>query len=79
MNILAAIKREERKLQKQLDKLQHQLDGVQAAAKALGRSSNHEISGVKKRVLSAAGRAAIAKAAKKRWAKIRKQAKKVNG
>jgi hypothetical protein len=34
-------------------------------------------SGDKKRVLSAAGRAAIAKAAKKRWAKVRKQAKKV--
>jgi hypothetical protein len=31
---------------------------------------------VKKRVLSAAGRAAIAKAAKKRWAKVRKQVKK---
>ena len=51
MNILAAIKREERKLQKQLGKLQSQLGGVQAAAKALGRSTNHEISGVKKRVL----------------------------
>jgi len=32
---------------------------------------------VKKRVLSAAGRAKIAKAAKKRWAKVRKEAKKV--
>jgi hypothetical protein len=31
---------------------------------------------VKKRVLSAAGRAAIAKAARKRSAKVRKQAKK---
>jgi hypothetical protein len=31
---------------------------------------------VKKRVLSEAGRAAIAKAAKKRWAKIRSEAKK---
>jgi hypothetical protein len=77
MNILAAIKREERKLQKQLSNLRSQLDGVQAAAKALGRSTNHELSGVKKRVLSAAGRAAIARAAKRRWAKIRKQAKKV--
>jgi hypothetical protein len=37
MDILAAIKREERKLQKQLGKLQRQLDRVQAAAKALGR------------------------------------------
>jgi hypothetical protein len=34
MNILAAIKREERKLEKQVGKLQHQLDGVRAAAKA---------------------------------------------
>jgi hypothetical protein len=34
---------------------------------------------VKKRVLSAAGRAAIVKATKKRWAKVRKQAKKAAG
>ena len=79
MDILAAIKREERKLEKQLGKLQHQLTGVRAAAKALGDSTSKEIKGVKKRVLSAAGRAAIAKAAKKRWAEVRKQAKKVKG
>jgi hypothetical protein len=79
MDILAAIKREERKLEKQLGKLQHQLSGVRAAAKALGDSTNREIKGVKKRVLSAAGRAAIVKAAKRRWANIRKQAKKVAG
>jgi hypothetical protein len=76
MNILAAIKREERKLEKQLHKLNHQLSSVRAAAKALGDSAEREVVGVKKRVLSAAGRAAIAKAAKKRWAKVRKQAKK---
>jgi hypothetical protein len=35
-----------------------------------------EILGAKKRVLSAAGRAAMVKAAKKRWARLRKQAKK---
>jgi len=34
---------------------------------------------VKKRVLSAAGRAAIVKAAKKRWTKVRKQGKKAAG
>ena len=73
MSILAAIKREERKLEKQLSKLQHQLNGVRAAAKALGHSANREITGVKKRVLSAAARAKIAKAAKKRWAKFRAQ------
>ena len=77
MNILAAIKREERKLEKQLGKLQHKLSGVRAAAKALGSSADREVIGVKKRVLSAAGRAAIAKAARKRWKKVRKQAKKV--
>jgi hypothetical protein len=79
MDILAAIKREERKLEKQLGKLQQQLNGVSAAAKALGHSAEREVVGVKKRVLSAAGRAAIAKAARKRWAQVRKQAKKVAG
>jgi hypothetical protein len=77
MTILAAIRREERKLEKQLGKLNHQLGGVRAAAKALGHSAQKEVSVAKKRVLSAAGRAAIVKAAKKRWAKVRKQAKKV--
>ncbi len=77
MNILAAIKREERKLEKQLGKLNHQLSGVRAAAKALRGSAERKVIVVKKRVLSAAGRAAIVKAAKKRWAKVRKQAKKV--
>jgi hypothetical protein len=52
MDILAAIKREERKLEKQLGKLQHQLNGVRAAAKALGDSTSRELKGVKKRVLS---------------------------
>jgi ribosomal protein S17 len=79
MDILAAIKREERKLEKQLGKIQHQLKGVRAAAKALGHSAGKEITIVRKRVLSAAGRAAIVKAAKKRWANARKQAKKIKG
>ena len=75
MNILAAIKREERKLEKQLGKPNHLLSAVRMAAKALGHSTEREVVGVKKRVLSAAGRAAIIKGAKKRWAKVRKQAK----
>jgi hypothetical protein len=79
MHILAAIKREERKLEKQIGKLQHQLHGIRAAANAFGYSAEREVTGVKKRVLSAAGRAAIVKAAKKRWAKVRKRAKKVAG
>ena len=76
MNILGAIRGEERKLEKQLGKLQHQLDDVRAAAKVLGRSTSRQLTGVKKRVMSAASRAKIAKAARKRWAKIKAQAKK---
>jgi hypothetical protein len=79
MDILAAVKREERKLEKQLGKLQHQLNGIRAAAKALGDSTSKELKVVKKRVMSAASRAKIGKAAKKRWAKFRAQAKKVAG
>jgi hypothetical protein len=79
MDILAAIKREERKLEKELDKLNRKVSGVRAAAKALGHSAGKEITVVRKRVLSAAGRAAIVKAAKKRWAKAKKQAKKIKG
>jgi len=52
-------------------KLQHQLNGVRAAAKALGDSTNRELKAVKKRVLSAAARAKISKATKERWAKFR--------
>jgi hypothetical protein len=68
---LAAIKREERKLEKELNKLQHQLNGVRAAAKALGSKASREVTQVKKRVMSAAARAKISKASKARWAKFR--------
>jgi hypothetical protein len=71
MDILAAIKREERKLEKQLGKVQHQLNGIRAAVKALGHSTGRELGSVKKGILSAAGRAAISVAAKKRWAEVK--------
>ena len=76
MKILAAIKHEEKKLEKQLGKLQHQLSGIRAAAKALGDSTNRELNTVKKRVMSAAARAKISKATKARWAKFRAEQKK---
>jgi hypothetical protein len=79
MSILKTIKREEKKLEKQLGKLQQELNGIRAAAKALGDSTSREVTSVKKRVLSAAARAKIGSAAKKRWAKFRAQAKKVAG
>jgi hypothetical protein len=79
MDILAAIKREERKLEKQLGNIQHKLNGVRAAAKAMGDSTSKELKVVKKRVMSAAARAKIGKAAKKRWAKFRALKKKAAG
>lgn len=46
MDLLAAIKREERKLEKELGKLQHQLNGVRAAARALGAKTVREVTEV---------------------------------
>jgi hypothetical protein len=71
MDLLAAIKQEERKLQKELSRLRNKLSGVQAAAKALGSKAGREVAQVKKHVMSAAARAKISKATKARWAKFR--------
>jgi hypothetical protein len=76
MGILAAIKREEKKVKKQFSKLQNDSVGLQSAAKALGETASRDISRAKKHVLSAKGRAKISKAMKERWAKVRAQAKK---
>jgi hypothetical protein len=79
MDLLAAIKCEERKLEKELSKLQNKLSGVRAAAKALGSKAGREITEVKKRVMSAPARAKISKALKARWAKIRQAKKATKG
>jgi hypothetical protein len=73
MDILAALKQEEAKLNKQADKVRQQLDAVRAAVKILGRdaASSGKPIGRKKRVMSAAARARISKATKARWAKFR--------
>jgi hypothetical protein len=73
MDILAALRQEEGKLQKQADNLRQQLDAVRAAMKILGRgvASSDKPIGTKKRVMSAAARAKISKATKERWAKFR--------
>ena len=76
MNILGAIRREERKLEKQAAKVQHQLDGLRAAATALGTSASDGLGKAQKRVMSAAARAKISRAAKRRWAKVRAGARK---
>jgi hypothetical protein len=76
MDLLAAIKREERKLERELSKLQSKFNGLRAAAKALGDSTIRGITQVKKRVLSAAAKAKISKATKARWAKFRAEKEK---
>jgi len=76
MNLWAAIKREEREIEKQLINLQKDLDRVRTAARVLGRSTGRELTSIKKRVLSAAARTKMSKAAKIRWAKVRAGAKK---
>jgi hypothetical protein len=76
MSILAAIRREEKKVKKQLARLQNDLIGLQSAGRALGKSASRDITTIKKRVMSAGARAKISKAAKKRWAKVKAQAKK---
>lgn len=65
MDIVATLKREEARLQKRLT-------GIQGAIKALvGVSSNGNSTGSKRCGMSAAGRARIAAAQRKRWAKFK--------
>lgn len=76
MNILAAVRREERKLEKQINRMQGRLDGLRTAANALATAANHEMAHAQKRVLSPAARAKISRAAKRRWARVKAGAKK---
>ena len=71
MNILAAIRREKRKLEKRVGKLQRELDGLTGAAKALGDAATAGYVTARKRVMSAAARAKISATMKRRWAKVR--------
>ena len=80
MDILGALKQEEAKWEKEVSAAQQQLDNVRAAIKLLGgmggsakatANSSAKATGQKKRVMSAAARAKMAKAQKERWAKFR--------
>ena len=72
MNILAALRQEEAKFEKEVSAAQQQLDNVRAAMKLLGGiSGSGKTTGGKKRGMSAAARARISKATKERWAKFR--------
>jgi hypothetical protein len=76
MSILAVIRREEKKIKKQLTRLQGELSRLQSAARAMGATANRELRSAKKHGLSAAARAKMSRAAKKRWAKIKAGARK---
>ena len=67
MNILAALKTE-------ASKLQRQLDALNSAIKVLGEKNS--VSRPKKRRMSASARARIAKAQRARWAKVRGEKRK---
>jgi hypothetical protein len=73
MNILRSIKREQRKIKSEISKLQKQLAALGAAAAAFGAIAVKGLSKKprKKRRMSKAGRLAISRATKARWAKIR--------
>ena len=79
MDILAALKQEEAKWEKEEVSAAQRLDTVRAAIKLLSGmssskatgSSGGKTTGAKKRVMSAAARARISKATKERRAKFR--------
>ena len=86
MDILAALRKEEAKFEKQVGAAQQQLDTVREAIKLVAGMNGGvnlkskpvitQVAGKrKKRVLSAATRAKISKATKARWAKFRAEKK----
>ena len=73
MQIIEALKQEESKLQRHLTAVQGAIAALNGGAKTAvspGHSSSHDGSG-RKRTMSAAVRAKIARSARARWAKIR--------
>jgi hypothetical protein len=80
MDILAALKQEEAKWEKEMSAARQQLDNVRAAIKLLGgMGTSLKVTGGnsskatprKKRTMSPPARARISKATKERWAKFR--------
>ena len=72
MDILAALKREEAKVEKQVSAAEQQMAAMRAAIKILtGKGGGGKPIGRKKRFVSKAARAKMAKAQSERWAKFR--------
>jgi hypothetical protein len=72
MDILAALKQEELKLQRQLKSIQGAILALNASHPPASRATLVSRNGVnRKRTMSAAGRAKISKLTKERWRKFR--------
>ncbi len=71
MNIVAALKQEEAKLEKQLAGIQAAIAALNGRPATVSAARKSQRGG--KRTLSAAARAKISRAAKQRWAKFRAQ------
>ena len=77
MKLLAALQKEARKLTKVKADVERQLNAISAAVKAFGNTLAAESANGRKRrkrKMSAAGRLAISKAQKARWANVKKSA-----
>jgi hypothetical protein len=74
MDIVAALRAEESRLRQHLDSTRQQLDTVKAAMKLLQGINGNQSSG-KKSGVTAAARAKMSRAAKKRWARIKAEKK----
>lgn len=72
MDILAALRQEEKQLQRQLSGIQNAIAALDGRTSTRGfRSKAYQPGPGRKRTLSAAARAKISQAAKARWAKVR--------
>jgi hypothetical protein len=71
MDIIKALKQEEAKLEKNVKNALKHLDIIRSTMNFFGGSTKPKLGGRKKRRMSAAGRLAISKATKARWAKLR--------
>jgi hypothetical protein len=73
MDIVKILRKAESKLAKQASRITSQLSSVRTAIKTFGAKAVNAKAGRPKRRMSAAGRAKIAAAQRKRWAKVRKE------
>jgi hypothetical protein len=70
-----ALRKEERSLQRNLESVRDKIDELTSLAKSRAHRGRSGTAGPRRNRLSPSGRAAISRAAKRRWAKYRAQQK----